>query len=79
MNADRDANIRLMFGNGEQLAGIFEICGRRDHACDACGTSAFQHGGQITVELSAAEVRVGVKKHARRIRMRRSSVKRWPF
>jgi hypothetical protein len=67
MNADRNAHIGFVLGDGEQLAGIFEIRGRRDHACDAGCAGALQHGREVLSNCLAAEVRVRVKKHVRRM------------
>jgi hypothetical protein len=64
MDAHRDTHIRLLFRDGEQLAGIFEIDRRSHHARDARLTSTLEHRRQIRVELLAAEMRVGIEKHA---------------
>ena len=69
MNAHRHTYIRFVLGDGEELAGVFEIRGRSHHACDARSACARQYGGQIAVELFAAKVGVRVEKHALRLRI----------
>ena len=63
MDAGGEAHIRLVFRDGDEFAGVFEIDGGRDHARDASGAGALEHSRQIDIKLAAAEVGVGVGEH----------------